>query len=42
MEQQTGSKLGKEYVKVYCGLAYVTYMQNSVQSLSRIQLFAAL
>ena len=30
MEQQTGSKLGKEYVKaVYCQLAYSTYMQNT-------------
>ena len=29
MEQGTGSKLGKEYVKaVYCHLAYLTYMQN--------------
>ena len=29
MEQQTGSKLGKEYIKaVYCHLAYLTYMQN--------------
>ena len=28
MEQQTGSKLGKEYVKaVYCHSAYSTYMQ---------------
>ena len=27
MEQQTGSKLGKEYVKaVYCHAAYLTYM----------------
>ena len=27
MEQQTGSKLGKEYVKaVYCHPAYLTYM----------------
>ena len=27
MEQQTGSKLGKEYVKaVYCQPAYLTYM----------------
>ena len=27
MEQQTGSKSGKEYVKaVYCHLAYLTYM----------------
>ena len=30
MEQQTGSKLGKEYVKaVYCHLAYLTYVQNT-------------
>ena len=30
MEQQTGSKLGKEYVKaVYCHLDYLTYMQNT-------------
>ena len=29
MEQQTGSKLGKEYVKtVHCHWAYLTYMQN--------------
>ena len=29
MEQLTGSKLGKEYVKaVYCHPAYVTYMQS--------------
>ena len=29
MEQQTGSKLGKEYVKVgYCQHAYLTYMQS--------------
>ena len=28
MEQWTGSKLGKEYVKaVYCHLVYLTYMQ---------------
>ena len=28
MEQQTGSKLGKEYVKaIYCNLAHLTYMQ---------------
>ena len=31
MEQKTGSKLGKEYVKsVYCHLAYVTYVQNTL------------
>jgi len=30
MEQQTGSKLGKEYVKaVYCYPAYLTYMQST-------------
>ena len=30
MEQQTGSKLEKEYVKaVYCHPAYLTYMQST-------------
>ena len=30
MEQQTGSKLGKEYDKaIYCHPAYLTYMQSS-------------
>ena len=30
MEQQTGSKLGKDYVKaVYCHHAYLTYMQST-------------
>ena len=30
MEQQTGSKLGKEYVKaVYCHPAYLTYTQST-------------
>ena len=29
MEQQTGSKLGKEHIKtVYCHPAYLTYMQS--------------
>ena len=29
MEQQTGSKLGKEYDKVvYCHLVYLTYIQS--------------
>ena len=29
-EQQTGSKLGKEYVKaVYCHPIYLTYMQST-------------
>ena len=31
MEQQTGSKLRKEYVKaVYCHPAYLTYMQSTL------------
>ena len=30
LEQQTGSKLGKEYIKaVYCHPAYITYMRNT-------------
>jgi len=30
MEQWTGSKLGKEYIKaVHCHLVYLTYMQNA-------------
>ena len=30
MEQQTGSKLGKDYVKAeYCYPAYLTYMQST-------------
>ena len=30
MEQHTGSKLGKKYVKaVYCHPAYLTYMQST-------------
>ena len=30
MEQQTGSKLGKEYIKaVYCHPAYLPYMQST-------------
>ena len=29
MEQWTGSKLGKEYIKaVYCHSAYISYMQS--------------
>ena len=31
MEQQTGSKSGKEYIKaVYCHCAYLTYMQSTL------------
>ena len=30
MEERTGSKLGKEYIKaIYCHPAYLTYMQNT-------------
>ena len=30
IEQQTGSKLGKEYIKaVYCHPAYLTYTQST-------------
>ena len=33
MEQQTGSKLGKEYIKVvYCHPAYLTYMQSTLRN----------
>ena len=34
MEQRTGSKLGKEYVKaVYCHTAYLTYMQSTLSKM---------
>ena len=34
MEQLTGSKLGKEYIKaVYCHPAYLTYMQSTSHEL---------
>ena len=34
MEQRTGSKLRKEYVKaVYCHIAYLTYMQSACEML---------
>ena len=34
MEQGTGSKLGKEYVKaVYCHPDYLTYMQSTSQEM---------
>ena len=33
MEQQTGSKSGKEYVKtVYCHPAYLTYIQRNIRN----------
>ena len=33
MEQQTGSKSGKECIKaVYCHLAYLTYMQSTMSN----------
>ena len=38
MEQQTGSKLGKEYIKaVYCHPAYLTYMQSTSHKLDEAQ-----
>ena len=34
MEQQTGSKLGKEYVKaIYCHPAYLTYIQSTLHDM---------
>ena len=34
MEQQTGSHLGKEYIKaVYCHPAYLTYMQSTLREM---------
>ena len=34
MEQQTGSKLGKEYFRaVYCHFAYLTSMQNTLSEM---------
>ena len=34
MEQQTGSKLGKEYVKaICCHPAYLTYMQSTTHEM---------
>ena len=35
MEQQTGSKLGKECIKaVYCHPAYLTYMESASHEMS--------
>ena len=35
MEQQTGSKLGKEYVKaLYCHPAYLAYIQSTSSEMS--------
>ena len=37
MEQQTGSKLGKEYIKAeYCHSAYLTYMQSTSSEIARL------
>ena len=37
MEQQTGSKLGKEYIKaVYCYPLYLTYMQSNIMRNARL------
>ena len=34
VEQQTGSKLGKKYIKpVYCHPAYLTYMQSTLREM---------
>ena len=34
VEQKTGSKLGKEYIKaVYCHPAYLTYMQSTLSEM---------
>ena len=34
LEQQTGSKLGKEYVKaVYCHSAYLIYIQSTLHKI---------
>ena len=39
MEQQTGSKQEKEYVKaVYCHPALLTYMQNAAANAKSLQL----
>ena len=38
MEQQTGSKLGKEYIKaVYCHPAYLTSIQNTSWRNARLE-----
>ena len=40
MEQQTGSKLGKEYIKaVYCQPAYLTYMQSLFYTPKALELY---
>ena len=34
LEQRTGSKLGKEYIKaVYCHSAYLTYMKSTLRKM---------
>ena len=39
VKQQTGSKLGKKFVKaVYCDPAYLTYMSTSCERLGWIKL----
>ena len=38
MEQQTGSKLGKEYIKAaYCHPAYLSYMQSAAAAAKSLQ-----
>ena len=42
MEQQTGSKLGKEYVKaVYCHSAYLTYMESTSCEIAQAEISIA-
>ena len=37
MEQQTGSKLGKEYIQtIYCQPAYLTYSQECIMRNARL------
>ena len=43
MEQQTGSKLEKEYIKpVYCHPAYLTYTQTAAAAAASLQSCATL
>ena len=37
LEQPTGSKSGEEYIKtVYCHSAYLTYMQNTPETITTL------
>ena len=38
MEQQTGTRLGKEYVMtIYCHPAYLTYMQSTACEMHKLE-----